>query len=183
MDRNDHPRPDARPALDRDAVHAELDGAREVFHQLLTSADAAGLRQPTNGTRWTNEQLLFHMLFGYMVVHSLLVLVRIFARLPDAASRVFAALLDRAVRPFNVVNYWGSVVGVRVFPAARMAAKFDRVTTSLRDKLSRESQQSLSRGMHYPTTWDPFFSPYMTLADVYAYPTKHFHFHREQLTI
>ena len=31
--------------------------------------------------------------------------------------------------------------------------------------------------MHYPVTWDPFFASYMTLADLYRYPTRHFRFH------
>jgi hypothetical protein len=30
--------------------------------------------------------------------------------------------------------------------------------------------------MPYPTTWDPFFASYMTLADIYHYPTRHFRF-------
>ena len=46
------------------------------------------------GTRWTNEQLLFHMLFGYLIVRALLVPGRIFSRLPDGASKAFTRLLD-----------------------------------------------------------------------------------------
>ena len=37
--------------------------------------------------------------------------------------------------------------------------------------------------MHYPSRWDPFFHDYMTLADLYRFPTRHFDFHREQLTL
>jgi hypothetical protein len=37
--------------------------------------------------------------------------------------------------------------------------------------------------MHYPTTWDPFFADYMTLTDIYHYPTQHFRFHQRQLTL
>ena len=37
--------------------------------------------------------------------------------------------------------------------------------------------------MHFPTTWDPFFTGYMTLADLYRYPTRHFYYHLEQLTL
>jgi hypothetical protein len=37
--------------------------------------------------------------------------------------------------------------------------------------------------MHYPMTWDPFFADYMTLADIYHYPTQHFRFHQRQLTL
>jgi len=41
----------------------------------------------------------------------------------------------------------------------------------------------LRRGMRYPATWDPFFVGYMTLADIYRYPTQHFRFHQRQLTL
>ena len=54
------------------------------FHHLLDSATPAELRAPTNGTKWTNRQLLFHMLFGFLLVRALLVLVKGFGRLPDA---------------------------------------------------------------------------------------------------
>ena len=37
--------------------------------------------------------------------------------------------------------------------------------------------------MHYPTRWDPFFADYMTLADLYRFPTQHFEFHQAQLTL
>ncbi|MEZ5152924.1 hypothetical protein [Rhodococcus zopfii] len=37
--------------------------------------------------------------------------------------------------------------------------------------------------MPYPTRWDPFFSRYMDLGDIYRYPTRHYDFHRDQLTL
>jgi hypothetical protein len=37
--------------------------------------------------------------------------------------------------------------------------------------------------MYYPTSWDPFFTSYMTLYDLYRYQTRHFDFHRRQLTL
>lgn len=37
--------------------------------------------------------------------------------------------------------------------------------------------------MPFPDRWDPFFTPTMTLNDVYAYPTLHFAFHAQQLTL
>jgi hypothetical protein len=36
---------------------------------------------------------------------------------------------------------------------------------------------ALARSMRFPTSWDPFFTDVMTLADVYHYPTQHFDFH------
>src|SRR5262249_57139696 len=78
------PAPDPAPAataLDRAAAGAEMEQARRDFHRLLSRAAAADLRRPSEGTKWTNQQLLFHMLFGYLVVRGLLVLVRTFGLL------------------------------------------------------------------------------------------------------
>src|SRR5438046_3464059 len=100
-----HPAPGPRPgAVDRSAVRAEMESARLDFHRLIDDATPADLRRPTDGTRWTNQQLLFHMLFGYLIVPALLVLVRFFGLFPDGASKVFARLLDSAHRPFHLIN-------------------------------------------------------------------------------
>ena len=103
--------------VDRAAIIQEMDDARRAFHRLLESADTASLYRRSDGTRWTNEQLLFHMLFGYMIVRALLVLVRVFGRLPAPVGKGFAAVLDFVTVPFDAVNYWGS----------RCGATFDRM--------------------------------------------------------
>jgi DinB family protein len=178
------PAPDSRPAaLDRAAVRAEMESARLDFHRLVGQATPADLRRPSDGTKWTNQQLLFHMLFGYLVVRALLVLVRVFGRLPDGASKAFAKLLDSAHKPFDLINYLGSCGGARIIPPRRMTRMLDRVIVVLQQHLERETGSALRRGMHYPTTWDPFFADYMTLADIYHYPTQHFRFHQRQLTL
>jgi hypothetical protein len=92
---------EGRP-LDRQAVHADLERVRADFHRLLAEASVTGLRGPTAGTRWTNEQLLFHMLFGYMLVRVLLPLLGVFAKLPRAVGRTYARLLDAAAGPFHL---------------------------------------------------------------------------------
>jgi len=180
------PAPDpapAAPALDRAAAAAEMDQASQDFHRLLHRATAADLRRPSEGTRWTNQQLLFHMLFGYLVVRALLILVHIFGLLPADASKTFARLLDSARTPFHLINYLGSCAGAWIIPPQRMPAMLDHVTAALQKHLQRETGSALRRGMHYPTTWDPFFADYMTLADIYRYPTQHFRFHQRQLTL
>ena len=123
------------------------------------------------------------MLFGYLVVRVLLGLVRGFGRLPDAASRWFAAALNAVTRPFHVVNYVGSLGGARVLGRRRMGRVLDRVVGSLQSSLEAEPEQRLERGMHFPTGWDPYFADYMTLRDVYHYPTQHYDHHRRQLTL
>lgn len=63
------------------------------------------------------------------------------------------------------------------------AALFDRVIAALHRRLDAETDADLARGMPYPTRWDPFFQDYVTLADVYRFPTQHFDFHHAQLTL
>ena len=58
--------------MDRAAAIEEMEQARNSFRQLLNDASSASLRRRSNGTRWTNRQLLFHMLFGYLIVRTLL---------------------------------------------------------------------------------------------------------------
>ena len=169
--------------MDREAISRELETSRRQLHQLLATADASDLRRRSEGTRWTNEQLLFHMVFGFLIVRTLRVLVRVIGRLPDPVGRGFAGLLDSAERPFHVVNFWGSVVGARVFDHARMGRLCDRTIAALQRSLTRESADSLRRGMAFPTTWDPYFARFMSLADLYRYPSRHFEHHRRQLTL
>jgi hypothetical protein len=169
--------------VDRQAVHDELETARVAFHRLVEGATEADLRRASAGTRWTNEQLLFHMLFGYLIARALLVVARLFSHLSAGASRSFARLLDAVTRPFGVVNYYGSCAGARFCGRRRMMATFDRVIASLHRQLATETEARLRRGMHYPVRWDPFFKEFMTLADIYHYPSQHFSFHQQQLTL
>ncbi|MDT7728837.1 MAG: hypothetical protein QOI21_5413 [Actinomycetota bacterium] len=168
---------------DKQSVHEEMERARAEFHRTLASAGDAELHEPSNGTRWTNEQLLFHMMFGYLIVRVLLVLVRVVGRLPDGVGRTFAQALDAVVRPFDAVNFWGSRGGAKVFNRARMGKQLDRVIASLHRTLDSETDADLRRGMHYPRSWDPFFQDYMTLIDIYHFPTQHFDFHARQLAL
>lgn len=171
-------------AVDRADIAADLERARIEFHRLLAEAERNDAwAKPTRGTRWTNEQLLFHMVFGYMIVQRLLILVKVFSRLPDSVRHGFARLLNAATRPFDLINYFGSCAAAVVYNRRRMGAKMDRVIAALQHKLAPESDDALRRGMHFPTRWDPFFTDYMTLEDVYRYPGRHFDFHARQLTL
>jgi hypothetical protein len=123
------------------------------------------------------------MLFGYLLVRNLLILVRAFSRLPDRYSRAFAALLNAGTRPFHTINYLGSLGGARVLGHARMERTFERVVAGLVKSMNRQSTAALGRGMHFPVGWDPYFRNYMTIRDVYHYPTQHYGHHRRQLTI
>jgi hypothetical protein len=110
-------------------------------------------------------------------------MVKWFGRLPRPTTKRFASLLNTVTGPFDVANYWGSRLGAKVYTPSRMGPKFDRVIASMSKKLDRATEDSLQRGMHYPTRWDPFFKDYMTLADIFHYPTQHFDFHLHQLSL
>ncbi|MEB3983108.1 DinB family protein [Mycobacterium sp. 663a-19] len=169
--------------IDRAAIAADLDRARTDFHHLIESANDDDWTKPTKGTMWNNEELLFHMVFGYMVVQRLLLLVRLFDRLPDSVSRGYARLLNRVTPAFERINFYGSRFAARIYNRKRMAAKLDRVISSLQRSLHRAPEDAFRRGMHYPDDWDPYFRDYMTLEDVYRYAGQHYDHHRRQLTL
>ncbi len=169
--------------VDRAAIAAEMGTARAALHALLTTAAPTALRRRSNGTAWTNHQLLFHMVLGYAVVRVLLPLVRLMGRLPAPAGRGWVALLNAAARPFHRINYVGPVVAARVLSPARIDDLGGRVIAGLQRSLQRETEAALHRGMPLPTRWDPYFREWMSLAQMYRYATTHFEHHRRQLTI
>ncbi|MFG1645629.1 DinB family protein [Amycolatopsis sp. NPDC049252] len=153
------------------------------MHGLLADASPTDLRRLSDGTRWTNEQLLYHMVFGYLIVRVLLPLVRGVSRLPAPVGEAFAATLDAGTRPFDVVNFWGAVGGAKVFDHRRMASLLDRVVAALHRRLETETEAGLQRGMAFPPRWNPFFKDRMSVLDVYHFATQHFDFHARQLTL
>ena len=164
-------------------ILADYSRARTDLHTWLENSTPADLRRRSNGTRWTNQELLFHMVFGYMVVRALLPLVHIISCMPKPVGKAFAALLNAGTRPFDVINYWGSRSAALFYNRRRMRRKLDKTIAAITRRLERESPGSLARSMQFPDRWDPFFEPSMTLNDVYAYPTKHFDFHARQLDL
>jgi len=169
--------------MERRDITKEMECARADFHQLLDTATSAEFRAPTHGTKWTNEQLLFHMLFGYLLVRNLLPLVKALSRLPPGASRGFAAALNAATKPFHQVNFISSLGGARVLGHERMERLMDHVVASLQRSLSYASEEGLGRGMHFPVGWDPYFTDYMTVKEVYHHATQHYDHHRRQLIL
>ena len=167
--------------LDPIEISDEMKRAQAEFRELINKATPQELRRRSDGTRWTNRQLLFHMVFGYLIVRTLLPLVHVLGRL--GLSRGFAATLNASRRPFHVINYLGSCGGGQVLTTGAMAALLDRTIRVLERKLAAESGSSLALTMHFPTAWDPYFKPTMSVLDVYHFATQHFDHHRRQLTL
>jgi hypothetical protein len=122
----------------RASVAVEYERASREFHALLSSSSRVDLKAPSLRTRWTNEELLFHMLFGYMILWTLLGLVRFVSRMPAPVGRGFARVLNAFTRPFDIVEL-------------------------LEISMGCETELNLDRGMPYPTRWDPFFTEFMSL--------------------
>jgi hypothetical protein len=171
------------PMTDSGAQSADFERARTDFHHLVSLVGGDEWDQPTWGTRWSNEQLLFHMVFAYMISQRLLILVLLFSRVPEGISRGFARALNAATPLFDQINYYGTNLAALVYNRRRMAAKLDRVIDALQRSLAHRDQKTLSRGMYFPNRWDPYFRDYMTLGDVYSYPGKHYEHHRHQLAL
>ena len=64
-----------------------------------------------------------------------------------------------------------------------MTALLDRAIGSLRRRLAAETERNLTLSMHMPTGCDPYFTPTMSVLDVYHFGTQHFDHHRRQLTL
>ena len=101
--------------VNRAAIAADLERARIDFQHLIEMADDDDWIKPTKGTKWSNEELLFHMVFGYMIVQRLLLLVRLFDRLPDSVSDGYARMLNAATPAFDVINFYGSRFAARIY--------------------------------------------------------------------
>ena len=133
------------PKLDRYAVVADLAACRHDLGRLLAGASLDRLRARSDGTAWSNEQLLFHMVFGFLVVRRLLPLVRLMSVLPAGVGRAFARLLDAGRVPFHWVNYAGACGGALVFNYARMGWLCDRTINHLIASLEAEPERRLTR--------------------------------------
>ena len=74
--------------------------AQAAFRQLVTGSSGLELRRHSNGTRWTNRQLLFPMVLGYVAVRTLIPLVHALGRLGHSRG-VAAAVLNAGHYPFH----------------------------------------------------------------------------------
>ena len=134
--------------MDRNEIVEELRRVQADFHQLVSTTTPEGLRRRSNGTRWSNRQLLYHMVFGYVIVRTLLPLVHALGRL--GRSRRFAATLNTGHRPFHLINYLGSCAGGQLLTTRAQAALLDRNIDVLQRKLAAETDESLALSMHFP---------------------------------
>jgi len=170
-------------AISSDQVRADLESIARDYRAILKAARPEELDLPTNGTAWTNRQLLFHMLLGQRITRMVIPVMGVFSRLPAGASRGWAAAMTAATPLYNRLNFAGGVVGGRLFTEARMGRQMEAVTAKILHFYDQASPSDLSRGMTIPPSWDPYFSTWMDRAQLMTWAPKHYQHHRRQLTL
>ena len=143
--------------MDISDIDANMQRVVVDFNELVGSATRSERRAKTNGTKWTNEQLLFHMLFGFLLVRALLVLVKGLSRLPDSVSHAFAAVLNTGTRAFHVINYLSALPGGTVLRGRTMRRLMDHTIRHLRtacsaNRRARSHSLCTSRPAGIPTS-------------------------------
>ncbi len=166
----------------KEAIRAEYDSTCVEFHALLSSMSDEGLRKKSLNPGWTNGEILFHITFAFMILSSLIPMVRFFGRLPKSYSKLFARILNSLTGFFNWINAIGARGGGRMYRGRIVGKKFDKVYFSLLRRINSIPEDEWQRGMYYPTKWDALFKEYMTLEDVFHYPIIHYKFHLKQIS-
>lgn len=148
---------------------------------MANALSARAWAEPSDNPGWTNGQLVFHVLIGFILVPLLARLFVLFDHLPRMCSRAFAAVLNLSTPLFNRINAVGPRAGARVLGRAGILRQFDRVHARILTRLDRTRPRDWERTMHYPTRWDPRFRADMRLADLFRYPIDHLRHHRSQM--
>ena len=63
--------PGNQDQLTKQVILDEYASVRIDFRDLVEAMSEDDLARRSSGTKWTNRELLFHMLFGYLVVRAL----------------------------------------------------------------------------------------------------------------
>ena len=162
---------------------ADLEWIARDYAAILRSAHSEELDLPTNGTRWTNRQLLFHVLLGQRITRMVIVVMGVFSRLPPGASRLWSAGMSAATPLYHRINFLGPLVGARLVGSANLERQMESVTAQILRFQAKATPHDLHRGMTVASSWDPYFTDWMDRADVLAWAPKHYRHHRQQLTL
>lgn len=94
-----------------DQVRLDLQWMARDFEVLLATGSTDRLDGATDGTGWTNPQLLWHMAFDQHIACALLPVTGGLSHLPALASGRYTSALSTATRPYNWVNFVGGAAG------------------------------------------------------------------------
>jgi len=164
-------------------LRSELEAARLEFRDMVASTAGQSWATPSHNPGWTNGQLLFHVLLGFILVLPLAGILVFFGHLPAACSRSFAAILNFSTPLFNRLNAVGPRSGARLLGQEGLITKFDQVHRAILERLEHVRPADWALAMHYPTRWDTRFKTPMRLEDLFRYPVDHLRHHRRQLRV
>lgn len=166
----------------QERVRAELALAHARFHKLLDSLSEVDWEARSLNPAWTNGQLVYHILFAFMLLPSLFWMIKFWSKLPRSYSLRFAQVLDLTTPLFNRINALGPRGQASVFGRKRAGAIFDYIYRSILKKVDSLRDDQWAAGMHYPRRWDPTFADFMTLEALFKYPPAHLEHHSSQLS-
>lgn len=169
-------------SLDPD-VRRDLEWVRDDYARLVATTKPADLAAATRGTRWTNAELLFHMWFGQHIARVFIPVFGGFSRFPPGAAKAWSRLLTAATPFYNWINYAGSVAGAHTAGLERAQRWMTADTDWIIAWAERATHHQLAAGMSVPTSWDPYFTAWMSRADILTWAPKHYRHHRDQLTV
>ena len=167
----------------RSQLRSELEAARDEFHAMVEAIPEHAWIQPSHNRGWTNGQVLFHVLLGFLLVSPLVRLLVIFGHLPQIVGRFFAGLLNLSTPIFHWVNALGPRGAARALGRDGVIRRFDRVHRVILTRLDETREEQWDLTMPYPTRWDPRFRSGMRLEDLFRYPVLHLRHHRAQLRV
>jgi hypothetical protein len=165
----------------REHLRSDLEAAQQEFYDMVASISEQSWAKPSDNPGWTNGQLLFHVLLGFILVLPLAGIMVFFGHLPAVCSRIFAAILNFSTPLFNRINAVGPRAGASLVGRAGLINRFDQVHGAILERLDRVRPGDWPLAMHYPTRWDPRFKTPMHIEDLFRYPVEHLRHHRHQL--
>ncbi len=61
----------------KDTIRAELEATRKTFHTVLASFSESDFHRQSRNPGWTNDEILTHMTFGFIILNALLSMARL----------------------------------------------------------------------------------------------------------
>ena len=165
----------------RKRLMIELESTRSTFLAVIDALSTEDLQRSSNIAGWTNGEILFHMAFGFLIIPSLVRMIRFWSLFPKSFSKPFAALLDVSTPLFNWINALGPHLGARIYVGNSVGKKYGRAYVKIVRMLKSSTDTDLAAGMYYPKRWDPLFGSYVTLEELFHYPSAHLLSHLEQV--
>lgn len=153
----------------REAIRLELEATKDRFHELLDSLSAEDLAKPSSNPAWTIAQVVYHMSVAPRFLPSDVALIRRSGRMPKPPAFLF-----------HTLNVWLARWGARKATHRSLGDQYDKAHARTTEALATIREDEWQLGADYPG-WDPMLAGYVTLEDLFHYPTRHFEAHAKEI--